>query len=138
MANEIIIILVVVVIVAVIGFSIFQKSRRKKEQWTGVVIDKGYSETVRRDTTSRTGFRGSGRVNINIGGIGGMGMGNQNQPRHVSVNYYIVVKTETGEEIKRNVSEGFYQTVDIGDKIAKDSGTTIPKIIEKKTPSPSQ
>ncbi len=92
--------------------------KKRSMQWTGAVIDKGYTERVHST-------RGRGN-SLKVGGIAI----NQDRGQHVSLNYYIVVQVDGGKELRWSVSEGLYQTINVGDKLSKDSGTMIPRVVE--------
>ena len=100
-------------------FLIINYFRKRATEWIGIVIDKGTTQSYR--TTS---VRRSPRVNV-----GPFSLGQNN--RHININYYVVVETDSGKEIRWNISEGLYEVVKVGDKLKKDKGTTIPRVIEK-------
>jgi hypothetical protein len=110
---------VIIVAILVIGgvFAIAQYFRRKGMQWSGIVIDKGYTEST---NISNRNFQ-NGPTTIILGA------------QRPNLKYYIVVKTNEGKELRWNVSEGLYQTFNIGDALQKNSGTLIPEVVTTKS-----
>ncbi len=106
--------------------------KKRSTQWTGTVIDKGYTERVQTTGSRRGGLKIGGTAISHGGG------------QHVSLNYYIVVKIDGEKELRWSISEGLYQRISIGDKLSKDSGTMIPRVVEamrnapQDTTSPAQ
>ena len=121
MSNTVTTTLIIVVVVAGVLWAIITKILRRSESWTGTIIDKGFSDNVHSNMRN-TSMNGNG-TNISIGGI------SMGQQQYVTQSYYIVVKTDTGKEIRWPISEGLYNQFTIGDKLQKDSGTEIPRQI---------
>jgi hypothetical protein len=107
--NPIYIVIFVVLFASVFGYVIYAKHKRKSVAWTGTVIDKSVSETA----TTPTNNNQSG---ITIGS-------NQNA---VNRSYSLRIKSELGEEFEWSVGEGFYASVQVGDKLTKQPGTETP------------
>ena len=117
-------ILIVIILVGAFSFMIIQNFRRKGMQWSGVVIDKNSSENISRSQPTVMNNQSS----LTLGSIRIGGSDFQPQQR-INLQYYIIVKTDDGKELRWNVSEGLYQTLNIGDKLKKDSGTMIPEVV---------
>lgn len=117
--NIVIFIVISALVVLMFGYMIISAKKRKSAVWAGTVIDKNISETVHSAMGNNSG-RGGGLISFNLG------TGNNNQS--VTKSYYIIVKTDDGQQINWPISSGFYEQVNIGDGLSKPSGTVVPEI----------
>jgi ABC-type Na+ efflux pump permease subunit len=125
MSEKLILFVILGVIALVFVLVSMNHFKKKSSSWKGVVIDKGTREKVRNNTTNRNNSVGP---NITIGKVSIGGLTNSNQ-RHVSISYFVVVKTDQGKEINWGISEGLYEKIKVGDEIEKTAGTMTPSII---------
>ncbi len=122
MSDDLIIVLGFAIIAIILIFVAVRYFRRRAMRWTGIVIDKNYIENI----ITR---RGNGSV-VKAGSFE-IDMNPQTQ---VKKNYYIVVKTDAGQELRWDISEGLYPIINIGDRLSKEPGTMIPMITESAKP----
>ncbi len=122
MQNNIFLIVIVVIVVGVGLFAIVQYFKRKGMSWSGVVIDKSFTETQVSNSNSRS----SGST-LSVGGFG-VNLGQR--PQAVNITYYLVVKTDDGKELRWNVGEGLYGTINIGDRLRKSPGSMTPEVVK--------
>lgn len=118
MLDQYLIYFIPILFLCMLAFFAISFYQRKSMVWTGIVIDKGFDEHTQSNDN------GGG---IQIGKslrIGG------NVQNYVSRKYYIRVKTDVGQELKWNISEGLYGVINIGDRLAKDAGTQIPRVVQ--------
>lgn len=94
---------------AIFGYIIFSKYKRKGATWVGTVIDKKVSEFT------------SGPTDNNSSGIVFGGSRNA-----INRDYSLRMRADTGEEFDWSVGEGFYATVNVGDRLSKASGSETP------------
>lgn len=113
----------VAVFVAILAIVIIQKFKRKGAQWTGVVIDKDMSETVNRNNMNRGNTMGGNNNGISIG------FGNGNNA--VNRSYRLKIRGDDGKEFNWPVGEGFYVSVNVGDRLQKQPGTETPVVLSK-------
>ncbi len=106
---------VFIVVATVFGYSLYRKKKRIEATWEGVVIDKAVEETVHQTSTNSSG---SG---FSVGG----------GDSAVTRDYSIIVRPNVGDTFKWPISSGFYETVQIGDKLSKQPGQETPEIIQK-------
>lgn len=98
-------------IVAFIGFAVYglySKAKRKSETWNAVVIDK--SDTERVDSPDSTT-----PATISVG-----------TRQAVNHDYTLKLKADDGHEFEWPVGEGFYASVQVGDRLQKPAGTETP------------
>lgn len=95
-----------------IAYSIVAAKKRKGASWSGVVLDKDMTET--NNTAGQNTNQGIG---INLGG-------NRNA---IDRNYNLKIKDDSGKEFNWPVGQGFYESVKVGDKLIKESGTETPR-----------
>ena len=120
----------IVGIIGIIGGVMFMQHRKRKNaQWSGTVIDKDTKKEYIHNT--RHSRRNRRRGGSGIGLAGAVLAGNSMRRGNYTLKYYIFVKTDEGEEIKWEVSDGLYEEVNIGDQLKKEPGTTIPEITQK-------
>lgn len=110
--NPIVLILVVAIFAAVIGFIIFTNIKRRRANWTGTVIDKSATETATAPVDNGN----------NRGGFG-LTLGTRNA---VNTTYTLRIKDDAGKEFNWSVGEGFYGTINVGDRLTKSRGTETP------------
>lgn len=114
---------VIVALVVAYGiYALIRNKQRKDADWTGEVIDKAIKEQVHdntRDTSGGSGF------SVNTGGPS------------VTHKYYITVRPATGEQFDWEISSGLYETIAIGDQVAKHPGTAIPEVVAKSISQPA-
>ncbi len=128
MASYIALFIFVAIVIAVIVFFAMRHSKMKSSAWRGTVVDKGTREHVRNNSVSRRNTQQNApRPTLTIGNVS-IGQAQVGNLAHISVTYYVVVKTEEGNELYWNISEGLYEKVQIGDILEKSSGSLIPMI----------
>lgn len=103
---------IVIVTIAIFSYSLYAKKKRRQDRWSGVVIDKKIEERIH---TNDSNSRASGTVVF----------GNNQAVTH---SYKITVKTDDGRQLDWPTSSGFYESVQIGDKLTKEVDTEIPTI----------
>jgi len=111
------------VFVVVFGLVIYSFIHRREETFTGAVTDKDIRENV------------NNTYNNNFNQPTGIVLGGTNNVTH---QYMIKVKTDAGKEISYQVSEGQYQIINIGDRVAKQKGTTEVQVVQKVAAAPAQ
>lgn len=112
------------IFVVIIGTSFYLQAKRKAASWSGTVIDKAITENVQRNSQADRNPSG-----ISFGSNGIVFGNNQTNITH---HYNITVRSATNnKEFNWPISSGFYETVQIGDKLVKQSGSSLPEITEK-------
>ena len=129
--NTIIIIAIVVVIAGVFAWMAIASKKKKDSSWAGIVTDKNIEENIR----GATGFNRQDNHTNNPGGLSfNLGTPTTNQ-QVVTHTYTVTVKTDSGEELKWDVSSGMYEQIAIGDRLTKPAGTMTPEITQKAAPA---
>ena len=131
MENIIILIILGIAVLVFIGLGV-NYLKKRSSKWNAVVVDKDFREQVRNHNNRRPMRNNGIGAAINIGPQG-VSIGNNN--RHVTVNYFAILKSEEGKEFKWRISEGMYEKIQIGDKVEKQSGSMTLNIIESATPN---
>jgi hypothetical protein len=115
----------VMVFLGILGFALYSRKQRKDASWSGTVTDKNAQEVVQN---SNIPYQNQNRsFGVTLGGVNNV-MGNNQVVTH---QYDITVMTDEGKELRWPVSSGMYETVSIGDKLVKRSGTETSEITAK-------
>lgn len=131
----IIAVIIVLIIFGAFTAAVISNRKRKAASWTGVVVDKNIQERV-QESNSYNNSNDSSGMNIRLGGIGLSTGNSSNNGVSVTHSYFVSVRPEGGEVFDWSVSSGFYETVSIGDRLSKPSGTLTPEIVEKAVVAP--
>ena len=110
--DPLILIGIIALFAGVFGYAIYSKVKRKSATWTGAVIDKNVTETVKNSGRSQN--RGS--IGISLGG----------NRTAINRNFNLKIRSDAEEEFNWPVGEGFYESVQVGDKLTKSPGTETP------------
>jgi regulatory protein YycI of two-component signal transduction system YycFG len=110
-SNPTIFIVVIAIVVLVFGYVLYAKIKRRGASWSGTVIDKDMVETATSPTDNG---------NNNSSGIT---FGTRNA---VNRSYKLRIKDDAGKEFNWPVGQGFYDSVNVGDKLTKSPGTETP------------
>jgi len=111
--NTLLLVIFILIFVGIFGYVIFAKIKRRNTSWTGTVIDKNVTETASSSTNAQRNQSNSG---IMFGG-------NRNA---INRNYTLRIKDDVGKEFKWPVGDGFYESVQVGDRLSKQPGTETP------------
>lgn len=95
------------------GFMLFSKMKRKNASWTGVIIDKKVTETSSSPRHSR---HINSRPTISFG----------TERNAINRHYKLIIRADSGNEFSWPVGEGFYETIQVGERLTKNPGTETP------------
>lgn len=115
-SNPWVFIAVAIIFGSVFAYVIITKIKRKNTSWAGTVIDKSVTESV----SSNNNANGNDGPGITFGA-------NNAVNRH----YVIKIKSDNGKEFNWPVGEGFYNSISVGDRLAKNPGTETPTKINQ-------
>lgn len=115
-SNPLILIAFIVGFVAIFGFVGLSYLKKRKRAFTGQIVDKDIVQRT-RNSSMRDRERGhNGGIRI---GTGGMSFGNTNTYE----DHIVKIKTNEGDVVSMNVSDGMYENLNIGDTVEKPSGS---------------
>lgn len=101
---------VAVIFLVILGYTFIAKAKRKSSSWTGTVIDKNVTETASNNTN-----QDDQNPSFSIGSRSA-----------INRNYNLRIKDDLNNEFDWPVGSGFYETIVVGDRLTKNSGTETP------------